>query len=47
MPELAWPVGAAVVLGVCLQFGGLAVFVIVGVAGILVLKALGDQAGRR
>jgi len=41
MSELIWPLGVVIVLGLAMQFGGLAVFVILGVMGIFPFKALG------
>jgi hypothetical protein len=47
MTELAYPVTAAAALYALYHFAGLAGFVIVGVAAILLLKVWGDRGARR
>ena len=47
MSDLAWLLGAALIMGLVYEFGGLPLFVIIGVAAILVFKALGDSAAKR
>lgn len=46
MPELAWPIGAALVLGAAHMLGGMLLLVVVAVLMAVLFKALGDRTRR-
>lgn len=47
MSELAWPVGAALVLGAAHEVGGMLLLIVVAVLMTVLFKVLGDRAARR